>query len=295
MATLPFSSAFVNRLTDREHAYRFICESGEVVHFLYFCCDDPYQFTVPKAPVAVISIAPDVQCTGQNLVFNIDSSYVPLGTLASYNIAWGDGTSTGAGWGGGPGNINHQYANSGTYTVTVTVTDTLGTSGSVQAQVLIVDCSSETVLIRQMYALSQTAGPYLRDMTAAGPAWAQRVQGLGAGTMLQGRDLKLDPHRRHLPAGVRHIWVATAGGVAKSTIGMDAWAVLTSRLGQPDNAAGDAPAPTFADLNWLCIAFNHRWRDEVYVLAGKSVAPVRTWVWWTTDGGITWANWQVRW
>jgi len=36
MATDPFTGAFINRLEDRTHAYRFTCETGEVVSFKFF-------------------------------------------------------------------------------------------------------------------------------------------------------------------------------------------------------------------------------------------------------------------
>lgn len=240
-----------------------------------------------KAPVAVLSITPDTQCIGVNLTFNIDASFVALGTLANWDINYGDGNSVNGAW-GPPGNQAHNYAAAGTYTVTATVTDTLGNSGSVQAQVLIVDCASDSVLVGYMYALSQTAGPWLRDMTAAVPAWAQMARGL-SGNWLNGRDLKVDPHRRDLPAGSRHVWIATQAGVAKSTDNMATWALMYAKMPQPQNADGGGTLKSA--LDWRTVAFNPLVRDTVFVVADTAT---RAWVYWTTDGGLTWDSWQVR-
>lgn len=288
MATAPFTPAFVNRLEDPTHAYRFTCETGEVVSFKFWCCDEPYNFSITKAPVPILSITPDIQCTAVNLTFNVDASYVPLGTLATWDINYGDGTSVNGAW-GPPGNQLKQYAAAGTYTVTATVTDTLGNSGSVQAQVLIVDCAAGSVLAGYMYALSQTTGPWLRDMTAVVPTWTQMIRGL-SGNWLNGRDLKVDPHRRDLPVASRHVWIATQAGVAKSTDNMATWALMYALMPQPLNTAGDVPASVKSDLDWLTITFNPMAIDEVYVLAGTAT---RTWIFWTTDGGASWLNWQV--
>ena len=75
MATDPFTGAFVLRLEDRTHAYRIICETGEVVQFKYFCCDAPYAHWVEKAPVVRLTITPDIQCINTNVTFNLDNSF----------------------------------------------------------------------------------------------------------------------------------------------------------------------------------------------------------------------------
>jgi len=293
MATDPFTGAFISRLENRTHAYRFTCELGEVVHFKYFCCADPYQFTVTKAPVVVLTVTPDIQCTGVNVTFNLDNSFVPLGTLASWTITYGDGATGGAAW-GPPGNQLHAYAAAGTYDVRVTVTDTLGHTGSLTVQVLIVDCAAGSVLADYMYALSQTTGPWLRDMTVAVPVWAQHINNL-TGNWLNGRDLKIDPHRRHLPVAGRHVWIATQAGIAKSVDNMDSWSQLYSLMPEPRNTAGDMVPPTKANLDWVTITFNPLIRDTVYILAYDTViAPTRSFVYWTTDGGATFDNCEVN-
>ena len=292
MATLPFTGAFIARLQDPTHAYRFTCEIGEVVHFLFYCCEEPYSFSIEKAPVARLNIAPDTQCANVAIAANLDNSYVPLGTIATWRISWGDGTADDVpGPAFPPGNRPHTYTTAGTYTMVATVTDTLGNSGSVQVQVLIVDCT-DAILIEQMYALSQTAGPYVRDMTVvppAVPAWVQRARGL-TGTYLQGVDLKLDPHTKDLPFGQRHVWIVTNEGPARSTTDCAFWSRLAAKLPVPRNGAG----VVVADLSWYCVAFNPRNVNEVYILAGIIAPNNRAWVYFTTDGGVTWDNWQVN-
>jgi len=98
MATDPFTPAFVARLEDRTQAYRFDCIIGPVVAFKFYCCGSaaggatsPPALGVDKAPVCILSIAPETQCTGVNLTFNIDASYSPTGNLAGqpYQIDYG--------------------------------------------------------------------------------------------------------------------------------------------------------------------------------------------------------------
>ena len=295
MSTDPFTGAFVLRLENRTHAYRMVCELGEVVQFKFFCCDEPYVHSVEKAPVVRLSITPDIQCVGVNVTFNLDNSYVPLGNIVSWTIDYDDGNTGGAAW-GPPGNQVNAYAAAGTYNVRVTITDQLtGNVGSYTAQVLVVDCAAESVLAEYMYVLSQTTGPWLRDMTVAVPVWAQHVNGLPTGTNWRnGRDLKVDPHRRHLPVAGRHVWITTQAGPAKSVDNMDNWAQLYSLLNDPRNTAGDIAAPTKANLDFTTITFNPLVKDEVYITAYDTVvAPTRSFVYFTLDGGATWDNWEV--
>jgi hypothetical protein len=242
--------------------------------------------------VVVATITPDIQCVGINVTANFDASYVPLGTLNNYVITWGDGNSAAGAW-GPPGPLVNAYAAAGTYNIRITITDTLGHSSSTTYQVLVVDCAAGSVLADYMYALSQTTGPWLRDMTVAVPAWVQHVNGL-SGNWLNGRDLKIDPHRKHLPVAGRHVWIATQAGVAKSADNMDSWSQLYGLMPEPRNTAGDGVPPTKANLDWVAITFNPLVRDEVYVLAYDTVvAPTRSFVYWTTDGGATWDDWEV--
>jgi hypothetical protein len=293
MATTPFTAAFVERLTDRTQSYKLRCLLGEIVDFKFYCCADPYDFSITKAPVAILDLDPNTQCTGVNIAWDVSSSWLPLGTLGagdSYSITWGDGTTTNGNFGGATSG-NKNFANAGIYHVELEVTSAAGETGSVEVEVEIVDCANESVLIEQMYALSQTAGPYYRDMEEAAPAWVQRARGL-TGNYLVGRDLKLDPHRKDRPASVRHVWIATQAGPAKSRTAMRYWRRLYARLPEPDNAAGDVPAPEKVDLDFYCIAFNPMNEDEVYLLAGTAT---RAWIYWTVDGGSSWDVWQVRW
>jgi hypothetical protein len=244
---------------------------------------------VTKAPVAILSLDPDVQCTNQAVNYDITGSYAPLGTLDRYTISWGDGHLDDVAL---PGAMtgSHTYAAAGTYDVELRVHEQLCTWGNVTVQVRIVDCD-DSLLIEYMYALSQSAGPFVRDMDDAAPAWEQRIRGLaGHPDWLVGRDLKLDPHRKHLPDGSRHVWIATRRGPAKSAYDTLFWQTLRDALPAPRNDAGDTPAPTVDMLDFYCLSFNPMARDEVYLLAGTAG---RAWVYWTLDGGATWDNWQV--
>lgn len=243
-----------------------------------------------KPPVAILSLDPDVQCMGQPIAYDITGSYAPLGTLDRYTISWDDGHLTDVAL---PGVMtgNHTYARAGTYDVELRVHEQLCTWGNVTVQVRVVDCDDESLLMSRMYALSQTAGPYLRDMDDAAPAWTQRVTGLGAHpNWLLGRDLKLDPHRKHLRDGSRHVWIATRWGPAKSTTDTLFWRTLRDRLPDPVNTADDTPAPTVEMLDFYSIAFDPMNRDHVYLLAGTAG---RAWVYFTLDAGQTWGSWEV--
>ncbi len=243
--------------------------------------------------MALLSLDPQKQCLNVNIAWDVSGSWLPLGTLGAgdtYTITWGDATTTNGNFGGATSG-NKAYAATGIYQVELEVTSAAGETGSVEVTVEIIDCDDETILISQMYALSQSAGPYVRDMTEAAPAWEQRIRGL-SGDYLIGRDLELDPHRKDRRFGVRHVWIATQGGPAKSPFDMRYWYRLYERLPQPRNTAGDVPAPILDDLDWTCIAFNPMNEDEVYL---KGDTATRSWIYWTLDGGQTWDNWQVRW
>jgi hypothetical protein len=293
MATDPFTGPLITRLQDRTQAYRFSCVIGKIAHFSFYCCDGAPVLGVDKPPVCIMSVTPETQCTGVNVTFdiaNVPSSYSPTGSLVggAWRIDYGDGNFNAGVW-GPPAPQGNVYVAAGIYTAEAYVTDTLGVRGTTEVTVEIVDCAADSVLIEQMYALSQAAGPHVRDMTVTVPAWAQRIVGL-AGTWLVGRDLKLDPHRKHLPFGSRHVWIATQAGPAKSVTDMDDWARLYALLPEPRNDAGDGVAPLKSDLDWYCVAFNPMHRDHVYILAGTAT---RAWVYFTLDGGATWDNWQV--
>ncbi|MFA5056089.1 MAG: PKD domain-containing protein [Dehalococcoidia bacterium] len=63
---------------------------------------------------------------GSPITFNGSTSYDPDGTIVSYELDFGDGSSTGT----GPA-PTHAYGDNGTYTVTLTVTDNNGATGTV--------------------------------------------------------------------------------------------------------------------------------------------------------------------
>jgi len=228
---------------------------------------------------------PDILCVGDAVSADLTNSYVPLGTLDSWTVDWGDGTNNAGA--GVPGVVNKAaaYAAAGVYDVYITVTDNgpPASTGSLTVQILVVDCAAGRVLADYMYLISQTTGPWLRDMTVLEdvppgvPTWVQHATGLAG---------------RHLPVAGRHVWIATQGGVAKSTDNMDHWTMLYDFMNDPRDTALDMVPPTKAGLNWVAITFNPLVRDEVYVLAYDTVAPIRSFVYFTHDGGVTWDNWE---
>lgn len=294
MPTPPFTDSFISRLEDQTQAYRLGCVLGETVSFKFYCCQQPPVLGIVKAPVAVLNTNPDVQCLGQNIAADGLGSWAypgfSISNINGYSFYWGDGNSN---LNTTPGPHNHNYARPGVYTIRLVVTDNQvpAVSGEVSCQVLITDCTNDTVLIKQMYALSATDGPYVKNLEGITPAWVQRIRGLTPEWWQQGRDLKLDPHRKHLRYGMRHVWLATRAGPARSTTDMLLWRQLRDRLNAPRNDAGDPAAPTVADLDFYSIALNPMNRDEVYLLAGTAG---RAWVYYSYDSGTTWDNYAVR-
>jgi hypothetical protein len=143
-------------------------------------------------------------------------------------------------------------------------------------------------LATEVYALSAAGqGPWKKGADPTDD-FVQYAAGL-TGNLLNGRDLKID--HDWYPTVPRHVWIATQGGPAKSEDDMVTWSVMYSLLTVPQNFAGDAPAPALADLDWYCVCYDRVVQDMVYILGGTGT---RTWIYWTTDGGVTWANWQVR-
>ena len=84
MATDPFTAAFAARLIERTQSYKLRCQIGQVVKFLYFCCSDPYTFTVSKAPVPILDLDPNKQCLGVNIAWDVSGSWLPLGTRGAW-------------------------------------------------------------------------------------------------------------------------------------------------------------------------------------------------------------------
>jgi PKD repeat protein len=95
----------------------------------------------PAPPTAALSVSP---ASGQApLSVSVDASGSTAGTspIASYNFAWGDGSSTGP----QPGaTASHLFA-AGTYTVTVTVTDQDGSHAQASTQVTVAAAAGNLV------------------------------------------------------------------------------------------------------------------------------------------------------
>jgi len=75
---------------------------------------------------------------------------------------------------------------------------------------------------------------------------------------------------------------------------MDSWSQLYGLMPEPRNTAGDGGPPTKANLDWVCITLNPLVRDEIYVLAYDTViVPTRSFIYFSSDGGATWDNWEI--
>jgi len=249
---------------------------GPVVSPRFFCCTAGNVVGVTKEPVAVIDISPTVICVNDSIAYDGTNSFDPDGAIVGYSWNFGDGGSSIAGSG------NHQYTTTGTFTVTLVVTDGTGLQGSASAQVVVNES-----LLTDIFIGHKSAGVwYLCYNSCSGGTWVSKNTGL-TGNWLNVRDMKLAPFTKYDP--VRHIWIATQAGVAKSENEGSSWTQFT--MPTPENDVGDDPPPVVGDLDWYCIAFNPAYQDEVYILAGTAT---RVWVYWTADYGDSWSNWQVR-
>lgn len=254
---------------------------GPIVSPRFFCCSAGNVTGVEKEPVAVINITPSVICVNDSISYNGSASYDPDGTVTAYLWNFGDGTPTSTLASG-----THQYTAAGTYTVTLKVTDGTGLQGSASAQVVVNES-----LVTDIFLGHKSAGCHYQEFdSCSGGTWESRNTGL-TGNWLNIRDLKLNPFTKYGPVGTRHVWIATQAGVAMSEDDMVTWTLFTS-MPTPRNEKGDSTAPTVSDLDWYCIAFNPKYGNEVYVLAGTTT---RAWIYRTEDYGDSWDNWQVRW
>ena len=92
------------------------------------------------------------------------------------------------------------------------------------------------------------------------------------------------------PFNTNNIWITTRGGVFQTSGSV--WNEVT--MGNPVNLAGDSPAPTAADLDWLDIGFDLFDSGTVYVLATKASGTARSWLYKSTTSGLTWESLQLR-
>lgn len=263
--------------------------TGDVFYPRSYCDDPdigPVGVYISKEPVCKLKLTPVVQFPNVDIAWDISQSMSATGTIATFDIEWGGTTDIGdlAGqvWASDPKTGDVQYTTVGTYTATAWVTDTLGKkSKRVRVTVTIVE-KEQTV-----YIGTTDGGMFILTPTAAPAA----SNGSLSGNDLKFRALRLNPAYKSLPAGQRHLWAATAAGLAVSRDGGTTWSTISkATLGAPANDAGDDPAPATADLDQIDIAFDPLAPARVYVVRTTAT---RTWLYYSDDDGTTWSNEQV--
>ena len=150
---------------------------------------------VNQAPTAVASATPSSGTAPLNVAFSAAGSSDPEGSIASYQWAFGDGTT-----GSGP-TPTKVYSSAGSFTATLTVTDSQGASGTATVAIsvtpapappatptnLTASASNRTVTLRWTDASSNEGGFYVeRAAKAKNPTFARVGQvGANATTFVQ--------------------------------------------------------------------------------------------------------------
>ncbi len=117
--------------------------------------------------------------------------------------------------------------------------------------------------------------------------WVARNNGL-TGTLLNVNYIVIVPGTRHQPSTGHVVFIATDGGVLKSTNGGRSWSQFT--LPDPNNAQfGDSPAATVDELTFHWIAFSPLNLNIFHVLAAKDSVS-RLWLYKSSDSGTSWIS-----
>jgi len=117
--------------------------------------------------------------------------------------------------------------------------------------------------------------------------WTARNNGL-TGNALNVNFIIIHPSSKNLDSSNHELFIATNGGVFRSTDGGRSWAQLT--LSDPSNAEfADSPAATVDELTFHWVALDPRVLNTVYVLAAKDSVS-RLWIYKSTDIGETWTS-----
>ena len=103
------------------------------------------------------------------------------------------------------------------------------------------------------------------------------------------------PSTRHLlDSSFHELWAATDGGIFHTLNGGRQWAQVVLPL--PDNSQFQRNPPTRADqLLYVWIDYDPTNSDILYVYAWFSETTNRTWIYKTTDSGLTWISKGVTW
>ena len=269
---------------------------GQTFQPLSFCCDTAGaspQVYLTKEPVCNLIMDPIVQFVNTPIAWDISNSYAPNGTIDSFEIAWGDTTDIGdlssQNWAIDAKTGSVSYTQVGTYIAEATVTDTTGKSSKPCRVTIKIVPADEPSDLATVYVGTTDAGCFI--VTAGGITQANT--GL-SGDDLKFRNMRLHPNFKDLASGQRHLWAATANGVAYSVDGAANWTTISkATLGTPENAIGDSPDPDTADLDQIGIAFDSQDWQRVYLLRTQTTPDKRAWLYYTDDYGQTWSNEQV--
>ena len=268
----PLSGLITNKIEGRQQGVITTIVLKEVRQFRAYCCNISSNaiMGVAKEPVPIVSINPSPICLGDAISWDLTQSYAPGSTITSWEIDFDDSSSSsGAVIGSASG--THTYGAIGVYDIEVTIEEGLGLSQTVTVQVEVLDCTLTTDIYEGTYtyaADNQGGGVYFIDWGETSPAWESRNNDL-LGNSLNIRSLTLDKNTSQLKPNKHYLWIATQGGVYRSTNGGNNWQKMI--MGNPDNSYFlDNPVPTEADLDWHKVVLDPNNSDKVFILASYS-------------------------
>lgn len=153
------------------------------------------------------------------------------------------------------------------------------------------DDASATGNLQALYAfVDEGSGVYYRDQNDAD--WAQMDS-------TPAHHGEIDPwwmtrfrNSTYNPLGAI-LWSAQSGAIYRSPDGGVTWVDVTPTT-DPPNAWSDTPAPTVADLQFVCVKGNMFLLNWFYVLARweNGSGDYRGWLLWTEDNGVSW-SWKA--
>ena len=91
----------------------------------------------PTPPIAQLAVNPGSGVAPLAVTFDGSASSDPDGTITTWDLAFGDGTTDTTGSGTPPSGIPHTYTTAGPYTATLTVQDSNGLSATATAQITV--------------------------------------------------------------------------------------------------------------------------------------------------------------